>query len=366
MHSNRHLWDEIISDDNIMKAIVEASRGKTKREDFKIILQRSDEDNISYFRFLAYHYTGDEEEYQHKYVYIHDGISNKRRRLIKPTADEQILHHMVMIVVRRVILRSKYIYAIGSVPNAGCHYGKSVVESWIRKGGKDIKYCLKMDIKKFFDSVDQNILIKIIQTKIQDKETLRLLISIIHCVPTGLPLGLYTSPWLAHLLLEPLDRFIKEVLKVKYYIRYVDDMVIFGSSNKILHKVFNNINDLMTNEYKLQIKENWQIFRFDYIDKNSQRKGRPVDFLGFQFYRDKVILRRKIYFRIIRLINDMRKVDKSSIYQIRKFMSYLGWLDYTDTYNFYLTYIKPFIDIKSMKKRISNYDRRISKSILNV
>lgn len=214
-----------------------------------------------------------------------------------------------------------------------------------------------MDIKKFFDSIPHDILKHKLSKIIHDQKFLNLLFEIIDVTETGIPLGFYTSQWFANWYLQELDHYIKEELHAVYYMRYMDDMVIFGLNKRELHKMRKSIEEYLINKLGLQLKENWQVFRFDYLYKGKHR-GRCLDFMGFKFYRDKTILRKSIMYKATRKAKKISKKDKPTIYDIRQIMSYLGWIDCTDTYKMYETWIKPYISLKKCKKRISNHDRR--------
>ena len=86
--------------------------------------------------------------------------------------------------------------------------------------------------------------------------------------------GNYTSQWFANFYLQDLDHYIKEDLKIPYYIRYMDDMVLFHRNKKELHKARVKIEEFLKNE-DLKLKENWQLFKTD---------SRPIDFLGYKFF----------------------------------------------------------------------------------
>ncbi len=109
--------------------------------------------------------------------------------------------------------------------------------------------------------------------------------------------GNYTSQWLANYYLQDLDHFIKEQLKVKYYIRYMDDMVLFHRNKRELHRIKKYIEIYLKKE-KLQLKDNWQLFKVD---------SRPLDFLGFKFYRGYTTLRRGNFLRIKRRVKKIIK-----------------------------------------------------------
>lgn len=138
----------------------------------------------------------------------------------------------------------------------------------------------------------------------------------------------------------------------------MDDMVIFGSNKKKLHKMRKSIEEYLKAE-GLQLKDNWQVFRFDY-EKDGKRRGRDLDFMGFRFYRDRTILRKSIMLKANRKARKIGKKEKPTIYDIRQMLSYLGWIDATDTYRMYLENIKPYVNFQYMKRRMSRHDKRRS------
>ena len=109
--------------------------------------------------------------------------------------------------------------------------------------------------------------------------------------------GNFTSQWFANFNLQNLDHYIKEELKVPYYIRYMDDIVLFYRNKKELHKIKEKIEEFLKKE-GLKIKENWQLFRTD---------SRPLDFLGYRFYRGYTTLRRGNFLRIRRRLKKISK-----------------------------------------------------------
>ena len=133
----------------------------------------------------------------------------------------------------------------------------------------------------------------------------------------------------------------------------MDDMVIFGSNKKVLYKVRQAISDYLETNLGLELKANWQVFRFSHGDN----KGRDLDFMGFRFYRNRTVLRKTIMLKATRKAKKISSKEKPTIHDIRQMMSYLGWINCTDTYNMYVYWIKPLISFQAMKRRISKYDR---------
>lgn len=132
-----------------------------------------------------------------------------------------------------------------------------------------------------------------------------------------------------------------------------DDMVIFGSNKKVLHRTRQAISDYLENELGLSLKDNWQVFRFSY----GNGKGRDLDFMGFRFFRNRTILRKTIMYKATRKARKLSRKEKPTIHDARQMLSYLGWIDCTDTYKMYRKWIKPYISFKQLKRKISQHDR---------
>ena len=113
-------------------------------------------------------------------------------------------------------------------------------------------------------------------------------------------------------------------------------------------------------------KGDWQVFRFSYT-VNGEDKGRPLDFMGFQFYRNRTVLRKSIMLKATRKARKIHKKPyqgrKPTVHDYRQMMSYLGWIDCTDTYGMYLKHIKPMIDFQKMKRYVSHCDMRNDRRI---
>ena len=170
----------------------------------------------------------------------------------------------------------------------------------------------------------------------------------------GLPLGFYTSQWFANFYLQDFDHFVKEELNVKYYMRYMDDMVIFGSNKKELHKDKDLMLEFLQENLRVWFKDNWQIFRFD----TKGHKGRFVDFMGFRFYRDHTTMRRSIARKAMILARKLGNQETISVEDARRMMAYYGWIKHTDSYYFMQRYIDPYINFDDLKRIISEDSKR--------
>ena len=346
MKSYKHLYEKI-DKDMVLLAIKEASKGskKRKRYDTRKALENPSEyadfilEDIKHFK-----------NSKHKPKEIYDGISRKKRTILVPNFREQVIHHLIVDLLKPFFFKGMYEHAYGSTPNRGAHGAKKAIERWIRKDKVNTKYVLKMDIKKYFESIPHDVLKAKLEYQIKDKEVLKILFEIIDTTEKGLPLGFYTSQWLSMWYLMGFDHYIKENCFADYYVRYMDDIIIFGASKEALHLLKNRAEDYLE-ILGLELNNKTQIFPLE---------SRDLDFMGFRFSKNKTTLRRVIYYKMLRKARKL-SYRKPTIYEIRQMLSYLGWIKCTDIYGIYLSSIKPFVDFGKYKERISNYDRRIQK-----
>lgn len=348
MKSYNHLYEVCISEANRREAIKQAKHSKRIR---KIIKKR----NLSDDAILtdSYDWIENYENAYHTPLRIYDGISRKERKILVPTLEELIVQHCIVNALKPIFWKGMYEHSYGSLPKRGAHKGKKAIEKWISHDSRNVKYVLKMDIRHFFDSIPHEISKAKLAKKIHDEKMLNLLFKIIDVTDVGIPLGFYTSQWLSNWYLQGLDHYIKEQLKAVHYIRYMDDMVVFGSNKKALHCIRKAISDYLHFELHLELKDNWQVFRFSY----SSNKGRDLDFMGFRFFRNKTSLRKSIMLKATRKARKIALKRRPTIYDCRQMIAYLGWIDCTNSYSMYLEKIKPYINFRAIRKLVSVKDR---------
>ena len=189
-------------------------------------------------------------------------------------------------------------------------------------------------------------------------ETLESVMRVIRERRKGVPLGYFTSQWFGNFYLKKLDHYIKQELGAVHYMRYMDDMVILGKSKKKLHAAQKAIEAYLQKELKLELKADWQVFRFEYVAKDGTVCGRMLDFMGFQFHRDRITIRKSTIQRARAKAFRIKAKDKITWYDAAVMLSYMGWFDHTDTYDYYLKYIKPNVNVKKLKKVVSKHQRK--------
>jgi len=335
-----HLYEAIYEVENIKLAIRKASLGKRHHKEVKRILENIDAYALKIHKMLKY------KTYKpspYTVATIKDGANQKERTISKPKFyPDQIIHWSLMLIIEPIFMKGMYRYNCGSIPNRGTSFGQNAMRKWISNDRKNTKYCLKMDVSKFYPTVSNAILKESMRTKFKDNDVLWLIDSIIDSAE-GLPIGNYTSQWFANFFLTKLDHYIKTLNGTVYYVRYVDDLVILGPNKKKLHKARIEIVKQL-NLIGLDMKDNWQVFKVD---------SRPIDFLGVKFYRNHTTLRRRNYLRIKRRLKRIGNKPKPTIKDYSAVISYWGWIKRTNSYNFYHKHVKPYISITECRKAVS-------------
>lgn len=364
----KYLYQQMLKDDVIRKAYKKLRKGKTKRKEIQYIdAHLDDEVQKMYDMILNTKPEGVDVPHPElaykpkkrtpKIIFEH----GKRRKIYMPEIHEQWLHHIIVLVLEPIITATAYPYSCGSFPKRGAHYGKRQIERWLLHDPKRTRCFAKMDIRHFYDSIRLKILMKELAIRIKDDWFLYIIGLCLQGFNKGIPLGFYISQWLANYLLEPLDRLITEVLGLPKLQRYMDDIVIFASSKKVLQRAIVEIRKMLGQRFGLKLKHNYQVCKF-YYEKGKRKIGRALDFMGFIFYRTKTLIRKNIMLSATRLAKKMERSKEANRgyfhRHIEAMLSYMGWFTCTDTYDCYQSRIKPYIHVGRLKKIISKIKRR--------
>ena len=367
MKEYKYLYQKMLDENNIRKAYKKLRKGKTKRKEIIAIDANLDVEVAAMHKMIENTKPPDvpvdnpELAYKpckrtQKYIFEH----GKRRKIFMPEIHEQWLHHIIVLILEPIITATSYRYSCGSFPKRGAHYGKKFILK-ILKSGKGIRNFGKIDIRHFYDNIRIEVLMKELSARIKDSWFLYIIRLCLKGFKKGIPLGFYISQWLANYILEPLDKFITETLGLKKLVRYMDDMVFYDNAKKNLQRAIVRIRIFIGRRYRLRLKGNYQVCRFFYESK-KRKIGRPLDFMGFQFYRNKVILRKSIMIAATRMAKRLAKAKAAGrgyyAKHVKSMLSYVGWFDCTNTYDCYTKYVKPHVNIGKLKKIVSKLDRR--------
>ncbi len=368
MKEYKYLYQQMLDEDVIRKAYKKLRKGKTKRKEIQFIDAHLDEEVAAMKEMILNTKPPDVAVEKPELAFcpakkkpriIHE--HGKDRKILMPEIHEQWLHHIVVLILEPIITATAYKFSCGSFPKRGAHYGKRQMERWI-KGGKGIRNFGKIDIRHFYDNIRMDVLMRELAIRIKDSWFLYVIRLCFQDIKKGIPLGFYLSQWLANYLLEPLDKFIMEKLGIRKLMRYMDDMVLFDESKKKLHRAIAAIRQFIGRRFRLKLKRNYQVCKFDFVKKSGKAIGRPVDFMGFVFFRDRTLIRKSIMLSATRLAAKMDRTKEAHRgyfhRHIEAMISYIGWFSCTDSYGCYEDYIKPHVNIGKLKKIISKLQRR--------
>lgn len=364
-----YLFERVRDLDNIKTAIRRAAKRKSKRRSVQRILEDVDGYALKIQKMLD-----DETFIPSPYTIrgINDGIVRKKRVIAVPRFyPDQCIHHAYIQVFSEVVMHGAYPYSCGCVPGKGTDGAKKAIEKWIRTDPKGTSKVLKLDIKKCYPTMSHEKLREKLQKRIKDQKFLRLSYRLIasfqqpmatggemipESIAVGLPVGLYTSPWFCNFFFQDLDHKIAEESGVKHYTRYVDDMVLFDNSKRRLHSALRMIEE-EAGKLLMKVKENWQVFHLNI---------RPLDFLGFKFHKGWTTIRKSIMFRISRKARTIAKKDYISLTNASGMVSYMGYIQNSDSHDFWDKYVRPFVNIKKLKGVISHENRKQHQAVCGV
>lgn len=243
-----NLYNRIVTSENIKIAYYKAKKGKRLKKDI-LIYNQNLEKNLQKLQVELKNRNVPVGNYHFFKIF-----DPKERIICAADFRERILHHAIMNVLDPVFERFQIFDSFACRKNKGTH--KAVKRAFYFS--KKYSYFVKMDIRKYFDSINHVVLKKLLRRKIKDKDVLSLLDSIIDSYnktpECGLPIGNLTSQYFANLYLGFADRHIKETLKIHGYVRYMDDMVIWGENQQKLNTYKNSITSYIKNMLELDVK----------------------------------------------------------------------------------------------------------------
>ena len=316
MKTYNNLWEQFISIENFVKAYKDARRGKGKqrtvaefRHGWALKLYKLRKDVIA----GKFHTS----KYKSEVIY-----EPKKRTIYKlPFNPDRIVQHAIVNVLAPILERKFIVDTYSCIPNRGQIKASQRCMKAVRRN----KYCLKCDIHHFYPSIDQNILSNMFHKIIKDKKFMQVLDDVIFSFKGGknAPIGNYLSQWCGNFYLSGLDNFIKRELKIKDYIRYCDDFMLFENNKTYLH--------FCRKEIEKYIHENL-LLEFSKSDLFNVKQG--VDFCGYRHFNNFILLRKSTKLRqkkrIIKMFRDFNNKKKIEYYR-HSLASMKGWLIHAKT-----------------------------------
>lgn len=288
-------FDYICSLEDLFAAWQNFRRGKCSRLDV-LSFERNLEENIFNLQGLL-----KTQRYKHGAYEPFTICDPKQRQINKATVQDRLIHQLVVSGIEPLFERSFIHDSYSCRKNKGTHAAVSRLQSLLRKASKNNTqpvYALKLDIHRFFASVDHQVLTVFLRKKIADPKTLWLLGEIVgsHSVTPGkgMPLGNLTSQLFANVYMHELDWFVKNQLRIRYYLRYCDDFTIVSNDRNELLSLIEPITNFLNQNLGLRIHPQKIVLR-------SWNQG--IDFLGYVLKPHCTLLRTKTKKRMMTRVN---------------------------------------------------------------
>jgi retron-type reverse transcriptase len=320
----RDIYQLIISPENLFAAWRVFKSDKRNKPDV-IQFERHLEQNI--FRL---HRELRDKTYRHGGYYGFWIRDPKLRRIHKATVTDRVLHHAIFTVLNPIFEPTFIPTSFSCRIGKGTHKGVEKVAQMLRAESKNSTrpcFALKCDVRKFFDSVNHEVLTGILERKIKDPDAMWLLKGIVDSFSDtkGIPIGNLTSQLFANLYMNEFDQFIKQELKVLRYARYTDDFIIVSRDEAYLASLLPLIRGFLGEKLALELHPNKITIR-------KYRQG--IDFLGYVVLPGHTAVRTKTRKRMFRKMkNRVKQYKKGTIKEETLFgslRSYMGVLSHAD------------------------------------
>lgn len=251
----------------------------------------------------------------------------KKRQIAALPFPDRVAQHAINNIIEPLLDKRFYFHSYACRKGKGMHKASETLTRWIHNlsfEGAPI-YAIKADIHQYFKSIDHGILKERLRRIIKDKETLALLAQIIDAGggDTGIPVGNLTSQLFANLYLDALDKFIKDELHIKHYIRYMDDFVILHHDKLYLWGVLRTIELFLREKLALELNPKTAIV----AAKNS------IDFCGYRHWKDHKTVRKSSVRRMYRKISAYHRGKFDPEAMGKTLTSWLGHVQHADTYS---------------------------------
>lgn len=373
------LYRKVYEIDNLRLAYQKARKGKANRYGVQLF-EKDVEGNLRELHEELVAKTYKTSPYSIFKIY-----EPKEREIYRLPFRDRVIHHAIMNILEPIWVSLFSADTFSCIKKRGIHGAARAVRRDMDKDPEGTRYCLKADIRKFYPSVDHEVMKSIVRRKIKDRDLLELIDGIIDSAP-GVPIGNYLSQYLANLYLAYFDhdlktcfglsfnlkaakaylpeyiertkstartkeeraeiakgddylaeKFYRAVSKIKYYYRYADDITINHDDKAFLQMLIGWIALYLGKELKLNIKYTWQIFPVDV---------RGIDFVGYVFRHRYTLLRKSIkknfFKKVRRAIKKNPTITKKRL--IHTVCSYYGWCVHCNSKNLLKTIFNSLSD----------------------
>ena len=322
----RNKFDKVLSYESLMEAHKKSRKGKGYRNEIIKFNLKQEEYIMWLYNELK---SGTYKHGGYKVFYV---TEPKLRKIEKSRYIDRIVHRWLVDNFLEPAYVPTFINtSFACLKDRGMHsaalYVQKCMKSALTKWGN--YYVLKMDVSKYFDSIDKNILYKILQRKIKDEKLLWLIKEILFSQKRekGLEIGNYTSQMFGNIYLNEQDQFVKHKLHIKYYARYLDDSVIIVKTKEEAKNALKEITKFLEETLKLKLNNKTQIF-----------KGKQgINFCGYKINEYRMKLRdkgkRKLKKKVKKLTNIIYNGNMTSKDARMYLAGHMGYIKYANVNN---------------------------------
>lgn len=339
----KNVFDEIFSMENLSHALADASAGRRYNRDV-LLFNFDDWTNLKRLQEEIYSGTYEIEAY-----YIFCVYEPKKRMIMSIAFRHRVVQWAIYRIINPIFVKGYIKDSYGCIDGRGSVRAMKRLQYWmadVSRGAGDWYY-LKLDISKYFYRISHRVLKKILRKKIRDDRLIDLLDRIIDCPHTpfglppgkspgevapkdmlydvGMPIGNLLSQVFANLYLDALDQYAKRTLRIKYYIRYMDDIIILCDSKDQIRRWKDLIEEFLLSELELQLNRKTCI----------RPIGQGVEFVGYRIWKDQTVLRKRTSLKIKRSLKGiMKKYEEGEIDlhgAFQSLASYLGMMEHCDS-----------------------------------
>jgi len=353
-----NLYEKIYSMENLREAHKNAKWGKSHYKEVKMV-DANPEYYLGQIREMLINHTYKTSEYE----VFNKKEGKKDRKIYKlPYYPDRICQWAILQVIEPCLINNFTKDTYSAIPNRGTHKALMRLQKAMQSDINGCKYCLKLDVRHYYQSINHEILKRKYAEMFKDNDLLWLLGEIIDSTATaeiddlqaiylleedidpntGIPIGNYLSQYSGNYYLSSFDHWIKEEKHVKYYFRYMDDIVIFGATKEELHVLKHEIYRYFLENLKIKIKDNWQVFP-SYV--------RGIDFLGYRIFGNYTLLRKSVCKDMKKKLTAIKaKVESGKMMNYSEWCcinSYLGLLKWCNSFRLSQKYIIPLLPYAS-------------------
>ena len=322
----RNQFDKKLTYENLMNAHIESRKGKCLRKEIILF-------NLKREEYIMWLY-----EQLKNGTYRHSGyttfyVTEPKLRLIeKSIYTDRIVHRWyVDNFMKEYFIKSFINTSYACIKNRGMHNACLDVQNAMKHCKRiwNNYYIIKMDVAKYFQNIDKKILYNILQRKIKDKKLVWLTKEILYSngKEKGLPIGNYTSQTFANVYLNEVDQYAKHILRLKYYFRYMDDIVAIVKTKKQAIRYLEAIRNFLKENLELELNSKTQIFK--------SKQG--VNFCGYKINEYRLKIRdkgkKKLKRKIKKLKYEIRTGQKSTKEVYKYLVGHLGYIEIANVKN---------------------------------